>query len=94
MRAGELLGRKLLPGRDAGAPACTARSQAVLYRIDERALEEVLAADSELATGLSAIAATRQAALAETTGTLAPGHRATDTSARFVPRIRRLFGQR
>jgi hypothetical protein len=65
----------------------------VLYRIDEEALEEVLAADAELAAGLSVIAATRQAALERAGGpsTSVPGHGAAEPSARLVPRIRRLF---
>jgi small-conductance mechanosensitive channel len=90
LRAGEPLGHNLLPGHD----GCTADSDVVLYRIDGRALEEVLAADPQLGAGLSAIAAARQAALdgSGSPSIVAPGHVA--ASVHLMPRIRRLFRQR
>jgi len=92
LRAGSLLGRKLLPGDD----ECTAHSDLVLYRFDDRALEEVLAADPQLGAGLSALAAARHAALegSGSPSSLAPGHGVAEPSVRLVPRIRRLFRQR
>ncbi len=53
--AGELLGQRVLPGTS----DCTARSEVVLYRIDDGTLEELLAGHPELAAGLAAIAAIR-----------------------------------
>jgi small-conductance mechanosensitive channel len=91
LRAGELLGRTLLPGNG----ECTAHSDVVLYRFDDRALEEVLAADAQLGAGLSAIAAARQAALASgSPSSLAPDPGAAEPSLRLVPGMRRLFSQR
>jgi small-conductance mechanosensitive channel/CRP-like cAMP-binding protein len=92
LRAGELVGRQLLSGGD----ECMAQSDVALYRFDDRALEEVVAADSELGAGLSAIAAARQAALAgsSTASTVAPGQGVARSPVRVVPRIRHLFGRR
>ena len=79
-----------------GDDECTAHSDLVLYRFDDRALEEVLAADPQLGAGLSALAAARQAALdgSGSPSSLAPGQGAAEPSVRLIPRIRRLFGQR
>src|SRR5437879_1650826 len=48
-----------LPSDDGGTLGCGARSEVVLYRIDDRTLDELLAADPELAAGLATIAAAR-----------------------------------
>jgi len=88
--AGELLGPRVFPE----APACTARSEVVLYRIDERTLEELLVGHTELAAGLAAIAAARRAALDARAGRSsgsAPGRHAAEPAAGLVPRIQRLF---
>jgi len=85
-------GELLLPGGDAGAPGCSARSEVVLYRIDERTLTDILAGHPGLAAGLAAIAAARQAALeAEAGHSSAPGRRAAEPAAGL---IKRLLGQR
>ena len=86
--AGELL----LPGEDAGAPGCTARSEVVLYRIDDGTLTELLAGP-ELAAGLAAVAAVRAAHEVQAGRSSAPaaGHRAAEPAARL---IQRLFGRR
>ena len=62
--AGELLGQRVLPGTS----DCTARSEVVLYRIDDGTLEELLAGHPELAAGLAAIAAARRGALVSRPG--------------------------
>ncbi len=92
LRAGELVGRQLLSGDD----ECTAHSDVALYRLDDHALEEVVAADPQLGAGLSAIAAARQAALAGSgnPSPLVPGPGEAQSSVRLVPRIRHLFGRR
>ena len=59
LQAGELLGQRVLPSEDGGTLGCSARSEVVLYRIDDRTLDELLAADPELAAGLATIAAAR-----------------------------------
>jgi len=75
-----------------GTSDCTARSEVVLYRIDERTLTDILAGHPGLAAGLAAIAAARQAALeAEAGHSSAPGRRAAEPAAGL---IKRLLGQR
>ena len=83
-----------LPSDDGGTLGCGARSEVVLYRIDDRTLDELLAGNPELAAGLAAIAAARQAALEARPGRAsasASGRRTTAPAARLV---QRLFGQR
>jgi CRP-like cAMP-binding protein len=84
LRAGELVGRRLLPRHD----GCTAHSEVVLYRFDDRALEEVVAAEPHMRAGLSAIAEARQA-LFKTSSSLAPADGAPAPSARLAG----LFGR-
>ena len=81
--AGELLGQRVLPGTS----DCTARSEVVLYRIDDWTLEELLAGHPELAAGLAAIAAARRGALDGGSD----ARRAAEPAAGLVPRIQRLF---
>jgi small-conductance mechanosensitive channel len=83
LRAGEVVGRRLLPRHD----SCTARSEAVLYRLDGRALDEVLATDQELGARLSAIATARQG------GVDGSGGAGVEPSVRLPVRIQRLFQQ-
>jgi small-conductance mechanosensitive channel/CRP-like cAMP-binding protein len=83
LRAGELLARTLLPRHD----GCTAHSEVVLYRFDERALNETVAAEPHMGPALAAIAAARRAAVdASETHDRA----ATEPSVR----LGRLFGRR
>jgi hypothetical protein len=91
LRAGELLGRTVLPAHD----GCTADSEVVLYRIDGRALEEGLAADPQLGAALSGIAAARPATL-EGSGRQSahPSGHGADGSVHSLPSIRRLFRPR
>jgi small-conductance mechanosensitive channel/CRP-like cAMP-binding protein len=84
LRAGELVGRKLLPGH----ASCTAHSDVVLYRFDHRALGEVVAADPRMRAGLSAIAEARQT-LFEAPSGVARDHGAPAPSARLLRLFRR-----
>ncbi len=95
LRAGELLTQRVLPGRDPDAPGCLARSEVVLYQLDDRALEEILAADPELAASLATIAASNRAALEQAgrSPTSSLGHPAPGRPGGLAPRIRRLFEQ-
>jgi hypothetical protein len=87
LRAGELVGPSLLPRHD----ACTARSALVVYRLDGRAVGEVVAANAELAAALSAIAGARQAALdGADGGSGVVSHHASTGSPN---RLRRLLGR-
>ena len=88
LHAGDLLGRTLLPAD----VECAAHSDVVLYRLDDRALQELLASDPQLDADLSAMAAARRAAFAGTASSA--DVEAAETTVRFAPRIRRLFGQR
>jgi len=88
--AGELLGRRLLPDGD----ECLAESDVALYRFDDRALDEVVAADARLGDDLAAIAAARRAAVVDPGAPSTPRHGEGRSSIRLAPRIRHLFARR
>jgi small-conductance mechanosensitive channel len=89
VRTGELVGRRVLP--DSAAIGCLARSEVVLYKIDDAALREALDARPELAAELAAIAAARQIELEKPTSEASGRGNAAGSGTRLGPRLRRLF---
>jgi hypothetical protein len=89
LRAGELLGRAVLPTHD----ACTAETDVVLWALDRLALDEAVADDPALGPGLAAIAASRLDAVGAHGDPAGPSGAAPGRRARALPRLRRLFRQ-